>query len=172
MLGAKGKGSMRNLKVAGAILLALGLGGTAWQGCTPRSPEPPVVEDLRAFHAAEAAYARHNGGFFDEPPCLVKPSTCVPNFAAGTTFLDPQLASMDPRHGYIRSFHSGPAAPPEEVAKGEISPTSLVTFAYVAVSPTPGQPSYCVDSTGRVCTRRDGKMQRPESICPRECESL
>jgi hypothetical protein len=134
--------------------------------------EPSVVADLRAFAAAQAAYAKVNGGFFDEPPCLVTPSKCLKSYPAKKPgFLSRELGRMDMRDGYNRSFHVGHRAPDAVLKGGNVSPSSLEEFVYVAVPKVKGQPAYCVDHK-RMCVQKDGIMPRPEMSCPRTCETI
>jgi hypothetical protein len=163
-----------------AVLIAVAaLSSTALFAAAPRATksaakpkEPRVIADLRTFAAAEAAYAKVNGGFFDEPPCLVKPSSCLKSYPAGKPgFLKPELGRMDMKDGYNRSFHVGHRAPDEVLKGGNVSPSSLEEFVYVAVPRVKGQPAYCVDHH-RMCVQKDGIMPRPEMSCPRTCETI
>jgi hypothetical protein len=71
--------------------------------------------------------------------------------------LSRELADMANRSGYRRSFHPG-MFPPDGIPI-ECPPTSLLSYAYVAVPVSPGVTgvrSYCGDSAGRVCHTTDG----------------
>src|SRR6478609_6510435 len=102
------------------VLIAVAAVSTSpsWAAATkprPKRNEPAIIADLRSVAAAEAAYAKLNGGYFGEPPCLEKPASCLQNPPAGTPgLLSRELARMDLKDGYIRSFHSG----------GRVSPSS------------------------------------------------
>ncbi len=135
----------------------------------------PIVGYLRKFVTAEKEYAAHNGGLFDEPPCLAKPSSCIPDYGKDkpSSFLDKEDASLDLREGYALSFHPGMFVPPEEAKKSKVSPSSLKAFALVAAPTTKGQPAFCADSRGFLCVRVDGTIGRPwEGTCAPECTAL
>jgi hypothetical protein len=167
---------MSNTTIAVAIAaLALTAPGCKREPAASPAPGPAVVDDLRTFHAAETAYASVNGGYFDTPVCLGAPSTCLKGYGADKpVFLQPELATFGIRGGYVHSFHSGPMAPAEAVASKNLSPSSLVSWCYVAVPTEPGQRSYCIESSGKLCATAPGApMDRPnDAKCPAGCEEL
>jgi hypothetical protein len=157
-----------------SALLAGAAAGSSAPKSKPRakSAEPAIVKDLRAFAAAEAAYAAVNGGFYDEPPCLIKPSSCLKSYPASKpAFLDAKTASLEIRGGYVRSFHAGGLIPADVIARGNLSPSSTNIFAFVAAPVKAGQPAYCIDPR-RLCVSPTGKMGRPYDGCPADCETM
>jgi type IV pilus assembly protein PilA len=69
--------------------------------------ESATVGDIRAVISAEAAYHSANGGFYGTLDCLLVPSGagCIPAYSTGApTFIDSQIASLDPKSGYDRDF--------------------------------------------------------------------
>jgi hypothetical protein len=153
-------------------------------GVPVATPEPtvpaevsasPIVAYLRKFMSAQKEYAAQNGGLFDEPPCLVKPSSCIPDYGKDrpSSFLDKDEASLSLRDGYALSFHPGMFVPPEEAKKNKVSPSSLKAFAIVAAPTQPGHAAFCADSRGFLCARLDGVVGRPwEGTCSPECVVL
>jgi hypothetical protein len=127
---------------------------------------------IRAFIAAERAYAAVNGGLYDKPDCLVAPLSCHPKARVGTPFL-PQAAEGQ-REGYTFMFHQGIPATKDEVKKGKASPTSMRGFALTAVPlPTTGGASYCGDDTGRVCAvAAGGEIDTQAGRCPASCTTI
>jgi hypothetical protein len=109
--------------------------------------------DLRALLGAQRSYRMANGGFYDRPPCLARPSSCIPGYA-GPPFLDQEAAALPSRSGNAFTFHPGPAAPADALRDGRISPSSLDGYAFVAKGDgdDPGTPyNLCVDARGLVC---------------------
>jgi len=122
--------------------------------------ESVTIGDLRAVVAAEAVYQGANGGLFDTLECLGAPGRCIPGYT-GPSFLDPGLA-VPSKSGYQRTFHPGPAA--AEGREG-VSPSSLESYAFVAVPLTPrttGMRAFCADSSGRICATSDGSAPQIE----------
>lgn len=121
--------------------------------------ESVAIGGLRTVVSAQHAYASANQGFFDQLECLVTPVECVPGYPADSpSFLDPSLLK-ESRAGYEYRFIAGPPAPPDIVQGGQVSPTSLGGWVYVAVPLQPGQTgvrSFCADVSGQVCYRQDG----------------
>jgi hypothetical protein len=119
--------------------------------------EAGVIGDVRTVISAEFAYASANGGFFDSLECLAAPSDCLPDSpAGGPTFLGPEFLTPI-ESGYERTFHPGPPVFPEPGAA--VSPSSVTSFAYVAVPVRPGETGvrgFCGDSSGRICFTSDG----------------
>lgn len=121
--------------------------------------EAAAIGDTRTLISAQAAYRAANGGFFESNlECLVAPSVgCIPGYAADAPrFLDPVLAARQPRSGYLRRFEPGRILAVDPAVS---SPTSVGSFAYVAVPVAAGQTgirSFCGDSRGVICFRADG----------------
>jgi hypothetical protein len=160
----------------GLAVLAVSLAATAVPLTPPNSVgenEAATLDDVRAVIAAEALYERANGGYFDRLECLATPEGCIPLYQ-GPPMLSPELADMSNRWGYRRSFHKGPFPP--EGTPSDCSPTSMLSYAYVAVPVSPGVTgvhSYCGDSTGRVCRKSDGSaFELVDGLCPEDCHSL
>jgi hypothetical protein len=150
--------------------------------------EPRLIGDLRTLISAQAAYGTVNLGFYDTLECLQAPSRCIPNYpAAAPVFLESRRWSGTV--GYFRRrFVPGAGVDPEQLRAGA-SPTSIRTFAYIAVPAEPGGirgfiwrqaglslhgvRSFCADSTGRICVSDGGTEPRiVDGVCAQECESL
>lgn len=132
--------------------------------------ESATIGDIRTVISAQAAYQSANSGLYEgRLECLHAPTSgCIPNYPANApTFIDSELASAAVKSGYRRSFEPGPA--PATVDPGMMSPTSVTSFAYVAVPVQPGQTglrSFCGDSTGMVCSTAGGAAPRTsEGAC-------
>ena len=113
--------------------------------------ESAAIGDVRTVISGEAAYQSANDGFYDTLECLGRPSSCIPNYT-GPTFLDPVLASGEPKSGYRRTLHLGPAADLSNASAA--SPTSVTGYAYVAVPVKTGQTgvrAFCGDARGIIC---------------------
>lgn len=141
--------------------------GTAAEALSPdalRARERAVLLVLQSVLGAEKLYASANGTYFDELNCLMQPWTCIPGFAAdGAPFLDPTFDWLKPDLDHQRTFHPGPRATADEIARAKASPTSLKAFAFTIVPLKPGvtgQRAFCGDSRGRLCVRDDG-LQPP-----------
>lgn len=119
--------------------------------------ESATIGDIRTVISAEAAYQSYNGGFYDSLECLGTPASCIPDYN-GPTFLDGAIASGLPKSGYRRTMHLGP--PPDTAPEGAaISPSSVTTYAYVAVPINGGQTGvrgFCGDANGIICYTQDG----------------
>ena len=118
--------------------------------------EAATIGDTRTVVSAEVAYASANNQAFDSLACLGTPRSCIPNYDGPPNFLDSPLTSGQPKSGYVRTLHLGPA--PAEITPG-MSPTSVTAFAYVAVPINRGQTGvrgFCGDSSGMICYTVDG----------------
>jgi type II secretory pathway pseudopilin PulG len=117
--------------------------------------EASTIGDLRSIISAQAAYSSSNGGFYDQPECLVRPQECIPGYPAeGPNFL--QEVPLAVENGYRREFR--PGAPAQSPG---VSPSSMVTFAYLAYPENPGvtgNRGFCADHTGLICVTMDGTM--------------
>lgn len=131
--------------------------------------ESMAIGDIRTVISAEFAYAGANGGFFDKLECLAAPTSCLPGYpTTGPQFLGAEIASASVKTGYQRTFHPGPSATPEPGAA--VSPSSITSFAYVAVPAKPGETGirgFCGDSTGRICFTSDRSAPR---VVAGQCE--
>jgi type II secretory pathway pseudopilin PulG len=139
--------------------------------------ESATIGDLRTMVSAQAAYASANRGFHDQPQCLLRPVDCIPGYpGTAPTFLDPMSFSADLRHGYRFRFVPGPEAPPEVKQQGEVSPSSLTGFAYVAEPAQPGQTgvrAFCAEASGVICFDADGRLGgASDGTCPADCTPL
>jgi type II secretory pathway pseudopilin PulG len=139
--------------------------------------ESATIGDLRTMVSAQAAYASANRGFHDQPSCLLRPVDCIPGYpGTAPDFLDPTSFAADLRHGYRFRFVPGPEAPPEVKQQGEVSPSSLTGFAYVAEPAQPGQTgvrAFCAEASGIICFDPDGRLgEATEGTCPADCTPL
>jgi hypothetical protein len=129
---------------------------------SPDEGERRTIADLRVIVSAQQAYASLNGGFFDRLDCLAEPARCLPGAPKDTpAFLDPQLASLNERHGYRRRFHPGPPPPGDQGRY--VSATSMIEYAYTAVPTLPGRTghrAFCADSRGVICQTTNGRPPR------------
>ena len=132
--------------------------------------ESAAIGDVRTVISAQAAYQASNGGWYDgNLECLAAPfSGCVPGYPANApTFLDPVLASRQPKSGYVRRFEPGRMVTVDATLS---SPTSVAEYAYVTTPVTAGQTgvrSFCGDATGLICFRADGADIRVlGGVCP------
>jgi hypothetical protein len=163
--------------VVAVVLLVVGvLVIPSWRRARSSPGEQGGLGDVRGWMSAQEAYARANGGYYDEPACLAAPRQCVRDYPPnGPAFVDSATAGLRPRLGYSFAFHRGPRAPLTAVQKEKLSPSSLVSFAVVALPAEPGGAlkAFCGDSSGRVCARRDGQMSDVrEGRCPDSCDTL
>jgi len=73
--------------------------------------EAATIGDIRTVISAEAAYHSAAGGLYGTLPCLLTPSAvgCIPSYLpTSPTFLDSQIASLNPKSGYNRNFFGLP----------------------------------------------------------------
>jgi hypothetical protein len=123
----------------------------------------PALEEVHRFVQAEAAYHAANH-FFDTPACLARPAGCIPGYS-GPPFLDGELQAGT-RGGFDWSFHPGPA-PRDLAARTGASPSSVSTYAVLAVPAAGGARSVCGDYRG-VCTFV-GTRLGDGGACPADC---
>ena len=118
--------------------------------------ESSAIGALREMASAQAAYASRNEGYFDVIPCLVEPRNCLPAYPKDAPgFLDPKFL-REPRLGYRFELVSGP---PAQSRTTEASPSSIQSFAYLAMPSHPrvtGIRSFCVDAKGVLCYTPEG----------------
>lgn len=136
--------------------------------------EVAAIGDVRAVISAQTAYASANGGYYDTLECLATPSNCIPDYAASApTFLDVELSQAQVKNGYRRTLYLGRPVDPRQ-ASGPISPSSVRSYAYVAVPVNRGQTgvrSFCGDSSGRVCQAKEGRQPSvTDGQCGEPCE--
>jgi hypothetical protein len=123
-----------------------------------------AMRDLRAIGAAEQAYKAANGGWYDKPECLVRPQDCIPGYK-GPSFLDRDFLLAESEY-YRREFHPGPVTAAAVIAASHASPSSLETFAVVAMPidiPVDLRRKYfgiCIDGLGYVCVTLHGGRPR------------
>jgi type II secretory pathway pseudopilin PulG len=134
--------------------------------------ESMAIGDIRTVISAQATYASTNGGYYDSLECLAAPTDCLPNYSPqAPVFLGPEF-TMTTKGGYDRFLYPGPPAPPD----GTISPSSMTSFAYVAVPAEPGVTgvrAFCGDSSGALCAMGDGTMPEiTNGYCPETCPPL
>ena len=137
--------------------------------------EAAAVGDVRAVLSAQAAYHSANGGFYEgNLACLTAPQGCLPSYPTNAPmFLDSNLAALNPKAGYNRSFRGGTPPP----LNGTISPTSVTAYKYDAVpssSNRSGIRGFGGDHSGRVCFTPDGTMvpEAPGGGMIPNCEGL
>lgn len=132
--------------------------------------ESVAIGSLRTIVSAEESYRSANGGYADELECLVEPTQCIPGYpAVSPSFLDSSLLA-EHRSGYEYVFVPGSPAPPEVVQEGQVSETSMESWALVAVPLQPGQSgirAFCADMSGALCVTADGNAPDVSSgACP------
>jgi type II secretory pathway pseudopilin PulG len=131
--------------------------------------EASVVSDIRSILEAQTAYARANGGYFDALECLARPAECIPGYPAdGAPFLAEMLPMV--KSGYEREFVPGTPPDRSEVAFQNLSPSSMLSYVYLAHPVTAGVTgtrSFCADYTGRICVGLDGS---PLPIVNGQCD--
>ena len=123
--------------------------------------ESATIGDIRTVISAQAAYQSANGGWYESNfVCLNAPfsGTCIPSYPTNSpTFLDSQLASMQSKSGYDRSFAGGSS--PTTINSNISSPTSTTSYVYWATPTSPGQTGvrgFAGDSSGILCFSTNG----------------
>jgi len=124
--------------------------------------EAATVGDIRTVISAQAAYQSSNGSWYEGKfQCLNSPfAGCIPNYPTGSpTFLDSQLASLQAKSGYVRSF--APGAPPQATALNLniSSPGSVTSYVYSATPVSQGQTGvrgFGGDHSGVLCFSTTG----------------
>ena len=113
--------------------------------------ETAAVGDLRAVITAQHAYTASNSAAYGTLACLGAPTAC--GFAPATTpFLDSQIAFMNVKNGYGRSFQPGP------LGAGTPDPglTSFVYFATPVIFTQTGNRGFGGDNSGLICVDQTG----------------
>ena len=122
--------------------------------------ESATIGDIRSVVSAQAAYHSANGGWYEANfVCLHTPfAGCIPNYpSTSPTFLDSQLASLQAKSGYDRTFQGG--ATPGNINTNLNSLTSVTSYVYWATPTSPGQTGvrgFAGDSSGALCFSTDG----------------
>ena len=138
----------------------------------PVPGESPVIGDVRTVLSAMAAYASQNGGLYEgRLGCLARPTDrCLAEYPTDApVFLDERITGLEARDGYRRTFHPGAGVPEAEIKEKRASPTSVVSWAYVAIplDAESGSRSFCVDDTGALRFQVDVRtVDLPEGRCP------
>ena len=122
--------------------------------------ESATVGDVRAVLTAQAGYGATNGGLYDANlGCLTNPQGCIPSYPANApNFLDSNMAALNPKSGYDRSYTPGP---PPGVLPPTVSPSSVTSFKYDARPTIFGQTgirAFAGDHSGRICSTPDGTI--------------
>jgi len=141
--------------------------------------ESATLGDIRTLISSQAAYQSANSGFYDSAlSCLTQPSngSCIPSYPTiAPTFLDSQLAALNAKSGYNRSFvTTGNVTPTVPTA----SPTSTASYRYDATPMVIGQTGvrgFAADSSGRICFTVDGvpvPAGTPVGSLPGTCSDL
>ncbi len=144
--------------------------------------EAAVLEDLRSFVSAEAAYSQSNGGLYEmRIECLARPRECLPAGGTLQPFLDaPTVERLTLQHPSYWQFRLHTAGRPPESGPeaAQRSRTSVRGFALQARPLRPGHGgvrSFCVDDTARLCFDPAGReLAIREGRCPPppECSDL
>lgn len=170
----------RGVAVAGVLISGLAAVATfvilTRPASHPRIPrnEALAIANIRTLISAEKMYAAANGGLFDTVQCLAAPRDCIPGYPVeSSSFLEGYLVREERTYnfgGYERTFFAGLPAELTDSQRAVVSPSSLTSFAYVAVPINPGLTgvrSFCGDSTGRICFAEDGSVPRiSDGLCP------
>ena len=112
--------------------------------------ESATIGDIRTVISAEAAYHSSNGGYYGGLTCLNLPSAagCIPSYpSTAPTFLDSQIAYLNSKSGYDRSFEENPL------------PGGIACYTYHAtpsVANQTGVRGFAGDCSGRLCYTPDG----------------
>ncbi len=122
--------------------------------------ESATIGDIRTVISAQAAYQSANGGWYESRfVCLNSPfASCIPSYPANSpTFIDSQLASLQSKSGYDRSFTGGSA--PTRLNTAISSTSSTTSYVYWATPTSPGQTGvrgFAGDSSGILCFSTNG----------------
>ena len=122
--------------------------------------ESATIGDIRTVISSQAAYQSANGGWYEGTfTCLNGPfANCIPSYPTNSpTFLDSQLASLQSKSGYDRSFLGG--ATPTTINSNISSPSATTSYVYWATPTSGGQTGvrgFAGDSSGILCFSTDG----------------
>ena len=123
--------------------------------------ESATIGDIRTVISAQAAYQSSNGGFYESNMnCLVNPFTgCIPSYPPNSpTFVDSQIASLQPKSGYARSFLAGAAPNPTSTLA---SPGQIGSYVYTGTPVNQGQTGvrgFGGDASGVLCYTPTGTV--------------
>jgi hypothetical protein len=117
--------------------------------------ESATLGDVRAFAAAEAAFADRHSGTFATPACLVDPAGC--GGVGEAPYLDATILSSS-KSGYRRSFHHDAGAHALTAVPAERGRT--------------GCRSFCTDTTGTICATYGELSVRDGRCDPTTCTAL
>ncbi len=132
--------------------------------------EAATIGDIRTVISGQAAYQSANGGWYEgNISCLaINGPGCIPSYPTNApTFLDTNIAGLNAKSGYQRSFESGPAPVLSAAAAALCSPTSASGYAYLASPVNQGQTGvrgFGGDSSGILCFMPDGSAPLRSSI--------
>jgi hypothetical protein len=131
--------------------------------------EAQVVGLMRTWIAAERAH-RSLAGTYASVKCLRKPQACLPGYR-GDPFLD-SFRDWPQYGGYVWGFH--PDLPASAQRGADRSGFSAVALTAVPIERRVDLCcSFCGDSSGRVCFRRDGTPPAVASgQCAEGCEPI
>jgi type IV pilus assembly protein PilA len=133
--------------------------------------EAGAIGDTRTVISSQAVYASANNGHYDSLECLAAPANCLPGYQ-GPTILPAGLTAAE-KAGYRRTLHLG--APATDSTR-EMSPSSVQSYAYVAVPIQPNQTgvrAFCGDETGVICFTNDGSTPAvADGHCAQPCNVL
>ena len=114
------------------------------------SNEAATIGDIRSFISAEAAYHGASGGYYGTPLCLLVPSSagCIPAYSAtAPTFIDSQIASLQGKSGYDRTFFGAPIPGGQACFVYQTTPSS---------QDKTGVRGFSGDCSGIICFTSDG----------------
>jgi hypothetical protein len=160
------------LIVAG-LMLAAASGAAQDRETLIARNEEAAIADARTIIMAEAAYQAANGGFYDDPRCLLEPSACIPGYPAdGPSFLEWAIGSLTIKDGYGRAVFTKPVTPKPGP---EVSPSSAEGYAVILWPDKPGKTGrrvFCAGADGVICFTEDGTrpIVQPEVRCPWEAK--
>jgi hypothetical protein len=122
--------------------------------------EARAIGDIRTVISAQTAWQSANGGYYEgNLSCLASPTRCIPNYPpTAPTFLDPPLASQDPKDGYVHVFLGGRR--PQKIDRRVSSPSSVETWTYTARPVARGETGYrsfFADQTGVIRATDDDR---------------
>src|SRR5262245_43490629 len=123
--------------------------------------ESATIGDIRTVISAQAAYQSANGGFYSlTTSCLNVPTNgtaCIPNYPTnGPTFLDSQIANLQPKSGYSRSWQAAPAiANPNLNITGSLSTAAYAYFGTPVSQGQTGVRGFGGDHSGVLCFTSD-----------------
>jgi type IV pilus assembly protein PilA len=129
------------------------------------SNESATIGDIRTVISGQAAYQSANAGFYEgKMSCMTVKGGCIVGVpTTSPTFLDSNLASLQPKSGYTRFLETGPG--PVPVPAGS-SLTSTTTYAYLTSPINLGQTGvrgFAGDHSGLLCYSNTGVAPKTDS---------